>query len=388
MSVTNRSSAPRSWMRGALALALAACGHAADRIEAPSGDPIAATLEGLGVDTTATARLDDRGDALPDGYAPLGSNRDFAASRELLVLGMPLHASSGFDSRLTLVEQVPDGLDPSGRQIYDTEVLFAPARADTPWAAAGVDGTLRAAARADLDRDGLEELAIVYWDAGAGALVQINVLEDAAVALFVAGDAGDDAAGNGTIDRPFASIGRALAEVTDAQQDLYVMARAEGGRYDETGAALVIPAGTSMYGGYDAGWRRDVATRKTGVDTDHRGLRITGALDFDTWISGLELVTADAPGAGDDVTGIAAAGGAATLYLHDNAISGPSLLRNTVSAGTGGDGGSSPSSTGEGGWSFAVFDADTGDGVGPVLIDNDLTAGTPGAGGQAGRNNF
>ena len=170
MSVTNRSSAPRSWMRGALALALSACGSAADRIEAPPGDPIAETLEGLGVDTTATARLDDRGDALPDGYSPLGASRDFAASRELLVLGMPLHPSSGFDSHLTLVEQVPDGLDGSGRQIYDTEVLFAPAAAGTPWADARADGSLRAAARADLDRDGLEELAVVYWDAGAGAL--------------------------------------------------------------------------------------------------------------------------------------------------------------------------------------------------------------------------
>ena len=55
--------------------------------------------------------------------------------------------------------------------------------------------------------------------------VQINVLEDVNVALFVAGDMGDDETGNGAIDAPFASIGRALAEVTDAQQDIYVPGR-------------------------------------------------------------------------------------------------------------------------------------------------------------------
>jgi hypothetical protein len=60
MSVTNHSSAPRSWMQAALALALAlalsACGPAADRIEAPSGDPIAETLAGLGSSSATTTR--------------------------------------------------------------------------------------------------------------------------------------------------------------------------------------------------------------------------------------------------------------------------------------------------------------------------------------------
>ncbi|HSK02882.1 MAG TPA: PKD domain-containing protein, partial [Kofleriaceae bacterium] len=241
----------------------------------------------------------------------------------------------------------------------------------------GGTGSLDGAAPSFVAPEGVATLVFeLRVDDGHGASdpdpIQINVLEDASAALFVAGDLGDDESGNGTIDRPFASIGRALAEVTDVQEDLYVMIRAGGGRYDETGAALAVPAGTSLYGGYDAGWRRDVAIHRTGVDTDHRGLRITGALDFDTWISGLELVTADAPGAGDDVTGIAAAGGAATLYLHDNAISAGSvaagavsapgssygvqlrdlasveILRNTIRAGSGGAGGDgAPGAAGE-----------------------------------------
>lgn len=160
----------------ALAHALSACG-AADGPGGPDvgADPVAETLEGLGVDTTTTARLDDDSDALPDDYSPFGASRDFTASRELLIMGMPLDPSSGFESHLTLVEQVPDSLDDSGNQRYDTNVLFAPDTASTPWAEAA--GPLRAAARADIDRDGLEELAVVYWDAGTGSM-RLQVYDD------------------------------------------------------------------------------------------------------------------------------------------------------------------------------------------------------------------
>src|SRR5690606_23912444 len=84
---------------------------------------------------------------------------------------------SGAGGHLTVVEQVPDGLDPQGRQLYDTEVLFAPATAATPWADARAEGALRAAARADVDRDGLEELAIVSWRAGAGSM-ELQIYDD------------------------------------------------------------------------------------------------------------------------------------------------------------------------------------------------------------------
>ena len=191
---------------------------------------------------------------------------------------------------------------------------------------------------------------------------QINVLEDANTALFVSGDHGDDEAGNGTMEVPFTSIATALASVTDAQEDIYVMTLAAGGRYDETAAMLDIPPGTSIYGGYDGDWRRDVVGNKTGVDSNHRGLHFTGAIDFDTWISGLDLITTDSPAPEEDVAGVFAAGGTATLHVHDNLITagniaagvvgepgssygillrqlaGVEIMRNTISAGSGGAG--------------------------------------------------
>lgn len=189
MITTNRSSARKTASRratssacaavlAALAPGLSACGSADDGAGVDAGtDPIAESLGGLGIDTTATARLDNDSQALPDDYSPFGASRDFTANRELLIMGMPLDPSSGSEGQVTLIEQVPDSLDDSGNQIYDTNVLFTPAAASTPWVGAEAAGTLRAAARADIDRDGLEEMAIVYWDAGAGSL-QLHLFDD------------------------------------------------------------------------------------------------------------------------------------------------------------------------------------------------------------------
>ncbi len=223
-------------------------------------------------------------------------------------------------------------------------------------------------------------------DSGAATVV-VNVFEDQNVAYFVDGDGGSDDMGTGSRDNPFASIAKALCEVTDDQQDIYVANLAGGARYDETvdpcaevdrnlSSILTVPTGTSLYGGYDGNWHRSwqpdlaspgdshVATL-TGLDTSHHGVRF-GAIDIDAWLSGFDIETADSPTPGESVAAVSADnGGAASLHVTDSRIvagnvapgiapnpgssygvrvalsdgeSSAYILRNLIASGFGGDG--------------------------------------------------
>ena len=174
--------------------------------------------------------------------------------------------------------------------------------------------------------------------------VVINVLENVNAAYFVDADGGSDDTGTGSRDNPFQSIAQALCEVTADPQDIYVMTRGAGARYDETateacpaGTArdgaeqLTVPTGTSLYGGYDSDWRRgwqstitspgdSHITNPTGVDVGHDGFRFQ-AIDADAWFSGFDIQGADSPDPGTSATAVSADnGGAATLYVTDSMI--------------------------------------------------------------------
>ena len=150
--------------------------------------------------------------------------------------------------------------------------------------------------------------------------VQVNVLDDPDRAIFVDGDLGSDD-GDGTRSRPLRTIAHALTAARDAA-DLYVMARADRAAYDERAATVEIPSGTSIYGGYGAGWLRDVEAART---------RITGArvaiayrrLTSDAWLSGLDVVATPA-GHFDTVIGVVAGRGRsdppAVLRIEDTRI--------------------------------------------------------------------
>ena len=140
-----------------------------------SDDPVEQTLKSLGVDVNSTPRQDGNSDPLPDDYTPLGSSKSFEQFDELTLIGFPLAASSGFNSELTVLE-----LDRIGSSAtYDSDVLFAPDPALTPWALSVGDtpAALRVAARGDVDRDGLEELLVVYRAPGQSS-IELQVYED------------------------------------------------------------------------------------------------------------------------------------------------------------------------------------------------------------------
>lgn len=161
--------------------------------------------------------------------------------------------------------------------------------------------------------------------------IAVNVLEDVNVAFYVSADQGNDQTGNGSKGNPFASIAKALCEVGAEQQDIYVMSKLDGSAYDETNdpcpgtpsrgkdQILSVASGTSLYGGYDQNWQRHVADNPTAVLTTYYGIRFV-SVDNNAWLSGFDVQTQNSPSAGDDVYGVYAVGGSASLYVQDNSI--------------------------------------------------------------------
>ncbi|RLA31450.1 MAG: hypothetical protein DRR11_10820, partial [Gammaproteobacteria bacterium] len=147
--------------------------------------------------------------------------------------------------------------------------------------------------------------------------VQINIFEEAMATLFVDGDSGNHDSGDGSRDAPFASISAALSAIGSSPLDIYVMSHTQS--YDETAATLNVPTGTSLYGGYDAGWVRDVTTNKTWVSGHHQALTLMD-VDEPAWVSGFDIYAADSTAPSDDIWGLFANRGTATLYIEDNLI--------------------------------------------------------------------
>lgn len=165
----------RSFAIAVLALVLNACSNSGDSGGGYIADPVATSLDSMGVNIDITPREGDNNVPLPNDYSPFGASRSFEQLDELVMLGFPLAASSGFNSQLTLLELDRIGSGAS----YDTDVLFSPATALTPWAKSIGDNpaSIRSAARADIDKDGLEELAVVYRKAGQSS-VNLQIYQD------------------------------------------------------------------------------------------------------------------------------------------------------------------------------------------------------------------
>ncbi len=148
--------------------------------------------------------------------------------------------------------------------------------------------------------------------------VQVNILEHTGPSFYVDGDNGSDASGDGTRSNPYASIAFALASISGANYDIYVKTGATP--YDETGATLTIPDNTSLYGGYDANWVRDVTNNRTQV-SGHKHAILFNSVNNNAWFSGFELTAADGDGnAPFNSSALAAEAGSATLYIQDNTI--------------------------------------------------------------------
>ncbi len=202
----------------------------------------------------------------------------------------------------------------------------------------------------------------------------VRVFDDAERMVFVDGDRGDDA-GVGSMEAPLRTIG-AAALAADGR-DIYVRSV---GTYVEA-SSVGLGAGTSLYGGFDADWKRD-RTQRVRLSGAAVALIVDG--DVDRTIGSIELTAADAVAGGRSIAIrivdgetvtvadsriLAGAGGAGT----DEADAGVSVgivvvrtgelrvERSTVTASGGGDGadGVSPDADGS---AAAGADGDDGDG--------------------------
>ena len=119
-------------------------------------DPVRQTLSELGVSPTSEPRVDDDGDPLPDDYAPLGSRRTINRFAEIIPFGVRLDDDPTSEGRMPVLD-----IDPGANNTFSWSLLRDDPPAETPWLTD--DPTMaRSAVNADFDRDGQDEIAIVY----------------------------------------------------------------------------------------------------------------------------------------------------------------------------------------------------------------------------------
>lgn len=181
-------------------LSLSACGNLSNVPGGPgsgNGDgnsELEASLNALGVNTTASDRVDPNKEDLPEDYAPLGASASFGdvgefsdesgANRtdELLLVGL-----TG-DSRFKLLQLNGVQIDSGGNVAPgEVETMHTLTEAQSPWATdesrhdhyQDVGTTLRAVAAGDIDSDGLEEMVVVFVeDSTSSPTLRIMVVED------------------------------------------------------------------------------------------------------------------------------------------------------------------------------------------------------------------
>ena len=139
------------------------------------------------------------------------------------------------------------------------------------------------------------QVSISDGSASASSSIDVLVARDASLAAFVDGTNGDDMTGDGSVANPFATIEAAVD--ANSATDIYVMSLPNDASYDETGNILVLSGGRSLFGGFDAEWRRDVVDNRSIVVTDYTGIRYQ-SIGQPAEISGFD-VRAIAPLSGD-----------------------------------------------------------------------------------------
>jgi len=191
----------------ALVLVLSACGTSSpggtDPSTDPGGDPVATSLDTLGVDTSPSPRLAPDGSELDDGAAPLGASAELGDPEEFSNDGAA-HATAelvisryvGSAPDTLSVEQIDGAQVSAGGTIDDGSRtpladLSAVANEDG-WLAPSLPAgdqfqTLRSVAAGDLDGDGFDEIAAIFVDPD-DLVLRLRVFEDDAAGYATSGD--------------------------------------------------------------------------------------------------------------------------------------------------------------------------------------------------------
>lgn len=113
-------------------------------------------LDDLGVVRSSEPRVDETGEPLPEDYAPLGGTKTINRFAEVLFFGAQLDDGVASQGRMPILD-----IDPGSNNSFSWSLLSDAPPADTPWMTANND-LPRAAVNGDFDRDGQDEIAIVY----------------------------------------------------------------------------------------------------------------------------------------------------------------------------------------------------------------------------------
>lgn len=114
------------------------------------------TLDELGVVRTSEPRVDESGEPLPEDYAPLGGRKTINRFAEILFFGAQLDDGVATEGRMPVLD-----VDPGANNTFSWSLLSDAPPADTPWMTDRND-LPRAAVNGDFDRDGQDEVAVVY----------------------------------------------------------------------------------------------------------------------------------------------------------------------------------------------------------------------------------
>lgn len=117
--------------------------------------------------------------------------------------------------------------------------------------------------------------------------------------VFVA-SSGNDGTGDGTRDKPFATIGKGLATAGSSKKRVYVCA--DGGEYAET--VTVTPDGVSVHGGFRcADWTYDTALRAKVVSSEPIAWRIVDVTSG-VVVENFDVMASDATSPGGSSIGV------------------------------------------------------------------------------------
>ncbi|MEZ4272271.1 MAG: VCBS repeat-containing protein, partial [Myxococcota bacterium] len=128
-------------------------------------DDVAQTLANLNIDTQPSPRLDANGSNLPESYAPLGLQRTLNKKSELFLAGLDLKEHGG--GVVTVAKYIPGVSGIAGVQDVPEDIAVLPQTdLDTTWKTTAYN----ASAAGDFDGDGLDEVAIIYWESTTNAI--------------------------------------------------------------------------------------------------------------------------------------------------------------------------------------------------------------------------
>ncbi len=150
----------------------------------------------------------------------------------------------------------------------------------------------------------------------------VVVLEDTDRAVFVDGTFTGTA--DGSMENPYTSL-RQATESMPQGFDIYIRTLPDNDAYDEYGEddrdRLYLYLGSSLYGGYDERWRRDVSTNKTSVIGGTRVISIFNN-DEPATISGMAITarTISESWDGADILPLNVQSGDALLTIRDNVL--------------------------------------------------------------------